>query len=123
MNYVFTHENKSFTPEGRAPISDPEVHNRELESQEIEHLKTHPEKVMLYARLDSHKNPACTSGSIQTWLGTQLAHAWFSERKYMGYGHNTYRRAVTCKLFGVAYHGWYMESSGDYVRLKKAKRQ
>lgn len=32
-------------------------------------------------------------------------------------------QAVTCRIFGVLYHGWYMESSGDYCRLKKAKKQ
>lgn len=61
---------------------------------------------------------------IQTWLGTPIAtHVRIGPRRAMGFGYHSYRRPVSCRLYGVLYHGWYMESSGDYCRLTKAKRQ
>lgn len=60
---------------------------------------------------------------IQTWLGTPIAtHVWIGPRRYMGFN-RAYRRPVSCRINGVLYHGWYFESSGDYCRLKKARKQ
>ena len=108
-----------FTPDGRTDeITDTRAHNLAVEQAEIEWLKTHPDKVFLYVKLTP------TNSDIHTWLGTSVAtHVWIGNRVSSGFGMHTYRRAVTCQIFGVLYHGWYMESSGDYCRLKKAKRQ
>jgi hypothetical protein len=67
-----------------------------------------------------------SQGDVQiiTWMGTPVAtHVTVGQaRKFYGYARST-RRPISCRIFGVQYHGWYMESSGDYCRLKKAKRQ
>ena len=61
---------------------------------------------------------------ITTFLGTSVAeHVGIGQRVQVGFGFNSYRRSISCRIFGTLYHGWYMESSGDYCRLKKAKNQ
>lgn len=130
MNYGFQHEGKVYGPDGQIKTSDVDAHNRVTEQQEIEWLKTGPERVSLYVR-ESLKTPNSwdiTSGengpAITTWLGTQVStHLWIGPRRNVGFGFHTYRRAVTCRIFGTLYHGWYMESSGNYCRLRKAKNQ
>ena len=102
-----------FTPDGRADgITDAVKHNRELEAKELEWLRTGPEKVFLYVRMPD---------AITTFLGTPVAtHVVVGLRVRMGFG-GAYRRSVSCKIFGVRYVGWYMESSGSYCRLRRTK--
>lgn len=124
--YAFTFQDTPYTPSGPLrdshgaflPASEVDAYNRSVESQEIARLKTHPAHVFLYVRQSG------TNWQIRTWLGTVLdSHVHIGPRRYIGFGHGTYRRPVTCCIFGALYHGWYMESSGDYCRLRKAKRQ
>src|SRR5262249_10837001 len=137
--YVFEHEGKTYTPSGRIELeTDAAEYNKELERQEIAWLKTAPEKVLLYVkaheygkdRLGTHLlNGAMSTANgdvidVHTWLGTRVStHEWVGPRRSMGFGYHTYRRAVCCKIFGVKYHGWWFESTGDYCRLKKARNQ
>ena len=130
--YAFTHQSDVFTPDGRVDLRPDAVNafNREQEARELAALQEHPDKAFLYVKLApqrqdmarvTYTNQMTLSGSIQTWAGTVIdARAWFGPRRYIGYN-GAYRRAVTCTLFGVAYHGWFMESSGDYCRLTKSK--
>ena len=130
--YAFTHESSVFTPDGRVDIRPEQVdaYNREQEARDLAALQDHPDKAFLYVKLApqrqdmarvTYTNQMPLSGSIQTWTGTVIdARAWFGPRRYIGYN-GAYRRAVTCTLFGVAYHGWFMESSGDYCRLTRSK--
>lgn len=138
--YAFAHQGKGFLPDGSEPIAaaDVDTYNKQVEAQEIEHLKTGPERIFSYI---GHKpmteengaDPHKTYGfgedhyCIQTWLGTFLGWAWVGAKSVSGFqGHfrgGTYRRPVTARIFGTLYHGWYYQSSGDYVRLKKAKKQ
>ena len=131
--YAFTHESNVFTPDGRVDLRPDQVDafNRAAEERELAVLQEHPDKATLYCKLApqrqdmariTYTNQMTLSGSIQTWTGTVIdARAWFGPRRYIGFGHHTYRRAVTCTLFDVAYHGWFMESSGDYCRLTRSK--
>lgn len=122
MEYAFTFDNHgTFTPSGRQEISDVNAHNRELERAEIEHMRTHPERLFLYVdNLPGSPYPK----SITTWLGTRVDEsADFGRRVNVGFGFHTYRRSVDCVIFGCRYVGWYFESSGQYCRLRKAKRQ
>ena len=135
--YALEFQGAAFTPEGKQPIPDVKAHNLEVEKQEIEWLKTGPDKVFLYVRMSAKdevvgrphlpiyvEQRGQDSPQITTWLGTPVAtHLYIGPRRQMGFGRHTYRRGVTCRIFGVLYHGWYMESSGDYCRLRKAKRQ
>lgn len=121
MNYGFEYQGKVFGPDGliEPKPDDTRIYNEQLEAKEIAWLKTGPERAFLYVQ-HTGNIPAF----ITTWLGTKVAeNAWFGERVYVGFGYNTNRRSVSCRIFGVLYHGWYMESSGNYCRLKKAKRQ
>jgi hypothetical protein len=59
---------------------------------------------------------------VGTWLGGFQTPAWIGQSHHIGFGGST-RRPITCRIFGVLYHGWYYESSGSYCRLKRAKRQ
>ena len=62
--------------------------------------------------------------SIHTFLGTPVAtHIVIGRKRHMGFGFKSYRRAVDCRIFGTRYVGWFMESSGDYCKLRKAKVQ
>ena len=116
-------------------IEDAADYNKALEAQELVWLQTHPDKVMLYVQhpeLDmrgrvgnAHYCDVAYRYKIITWMGTPVAvgaNCWVGDRARVGWGRD-YRRPVRATIFGVLYHGWYMESSGDYCRLKKAKRQ
>ena len=125
--YAISFKGKVFTPDGRAMIGDVEAHNRELESKEIEWLQTHPESAFLYVKT---QKPPTTCGldsdqhyAITTWLGTVVSQ-WVKvgRRVHVGFGY-AYRRSINARIFGVRYVGWYMESSGNYCRLRKAKVQ
>lgn len=115
-NYAFEHDGKAFTLDGSINVPNIETHNQALELKQIEALKQGIDTVVLYMKHDPWK--------LTTWPGTVVAeYASVGSRinTYFG-GNHSYRRHVTARIFGTLYHGWYMESSGDYVRLKKAKR-
>lgn len=138
--YAFVHQGKVFGPDGiikdveGTPLEakDAEAYNKALEAQEIERIKSGPDKLFVYI---GHKpmdsgDPHKTYGwgkdhhCVQTWTGAFLGWAWIGpKRKFPAFGNHSIRRAVTVRIFGVLYHGWYFESSGDYCRLTKAKRQ
>lgn len=145
MPYAINHNGKAYGPTGPitdingTPLSpeDIDAYNRQLEAQELEHIKSSPEKLVLYIQ---HPDKDCTQHTasaqenkgnmyygVGTWLGTRVGNAWVGDRSISGfqgyYRGGTYRRPVTTRVFGTLYHGWWYESSGDYVRLKKAKRQ
>lgn len=65
-----------------------------------------------------------SGAKITTFLGTEVATGvCIGSKAQVGFGFHTYRRSVDCRIFGVRYVGWFMESSGDYCRLRKAKVQ
>ena len=134
MEYAFAHEGKGFMPSGGMPIAAEDVpaHNRELEAREIAWLRTAPQSLFLYVKHPLHttKYDADLRASdlfaceITTWLGTVVSEsARMGMRARVGFGFHTYRRSIDCRIFGTRYVGWYMESSGNYCRLQKAKRQ
>lgn len=139
--YVFVHEDKAYSPDGLTDVKTNEAieHNKRVDAEMIEWLKTGPDRVLLYVYIGEKRDPnrlgsRLTNGGmsrangddiqVRTWLGTRVStHEYIGPRVNVGFDRWTYRRSVSCRLFGVLYHGWYMESSGDYCRLKKAKRQ
>lgn len=140
--YAFAHNGKAYGPSGiitdidGVPLSaeDAPAFNAELERQEIALLKTFPERVVLYVKapsvnlLRASMEPLELRWSIATWTGTVVAsgsHVYVGQkREFSCFGpFPSTRRPVTARIFGTLYHGWYFESSGDYCRLKKAKRQ
>lgn len=137
MNYAFEHDGKTYTPNGTIEVGNVEAHNRELEAREIEWLKTGPDKVFLYVHPAGSRQVSYSRGggsgersqshgpySVRTWLGTVLdSHAVVGAEVWSNLDRWTHKRAISCRIFGVLYHGWYMESSGDYCRLKKAKKR
>lgn len=130
--YAFAHNSMAYGPDG--PIKDVEgtpleakdsdEYNRQVEAQELEHIKTGPDRLMIYI---VKPKDDCIYWSARTWLETFLGNCWLGPRQIMGfqsrYIGGSYRRAVTVRIFGTLYHGWYFESSGSYARLKKAKKQ
>lgn len=125
-SYALDFQGKTFTPDGRIEVASVEEHNKQVEAEELARLKAHPEKVFLYVR-HADATPAFATlrgATITTWLGTVVSSSCeIGARCNVGFGFHTYRRAVDCTIFGVRYVGWYMESSGQYCRLRKAKRQ
>jgi hypothetical protein len=132
--YALEFQGSAFTPDGKQPIPDMKAHNQEMEKLEIEWLKTGPDNVFLYVHLPKYVTPFMACGpntatelerpNIHTLLGTVVStYCYIGPRRQIGFGRHTYRRGVTARIFGVLYHGWYMESSGDYCRLRKARRQ
>ena len=121
--YAIEHEGKAYTPDGVITCADVTEHNAAIEEQEIAWLKTGPRQVMLYVREPKEGQ----DWAITTWLGAVVSeHPWVgSVRSFRVPGSHwpSKRRPVTCRIFGTLYHGWYFESSGDYCRLKRAKRQ
>lgn len=95
-----------------------------FESREIESLKAHPDRVVLYVGSQTMPDIGLRDmPCITTWLGT-IVSQWckMGPRVYVGWN-GAYRRYINCRIFGVRYVGWYMESSGNYCRLRKAKVQ
>lgn len=119
--YAFEHEGRQFVSSGAASgIDNVTEHNAGVEAREIASFKTGPERLFLYVKRDGLDYTICT------WLGTVVsdrASCAVGQRVQVGFGYHTYRRSVDCVIFGTRYVGWYMESSGDYCRLRKAKRQ
>ena len=132
--YAITHNCKSYGPDGiitdiqNTPL-DPDKavdYNKQLEAKELEWLQQHPDKVTLYVKHPDTNDPMYPDRryKVTTWLGTVVCeHAFVGPRRHIGFGYNTYRRAMTATIYGVLYHGWYFASSGCYCRLKKAKVQ
>jgi len=120
MDYGFNFQGAVFTPGGRADIAPADVatSNQAKEQVELDWLRTHPEKVFLYVT----QSP---TWKITTWPGTVIDACPYvgTKRLFRVFGARTTRRAVECRIFGARYVGWYFESSGDYCRLRKAKRQ
>jgi hypothetical protein len=96
--------------------------NQEIEAKELEHIKTGPERLFLYVGQTTIPGGR-RYWSVTTCSGTCVGYAWLGERRYVGFGFKTHRRAITVRIFDTLYHGWYFESRGDYCRLKRAKRQ
>lgn len=119
--YAFQFQGKAFTPDGQIEVADVEAHNRATEEREIASLKEHPERAFLYVKAHRPLQPfEHGTADITTWPGTVLTTASLGPRASAGRLHS-YRRAVTCMLFGCKYVGWYFESSGNYCRLRRAK--
>ena len=140
MSYGITHNGKVYGPSGVIVDLKPEdvdAYNKQLEASELEWLKTGPEKCTLYIQnpdMECTKHIASATErkgnmywGVSTWLGTRVGNVWIGDRSISGFqGHyrgGTYRRPITVRIFGTLYHGWWYESSGDYVRLKKVKKQ
>lgn len=126
MNYAFKHDDKGFLPDGSTPIPAEQVedHNQRMERIQLEALKTGPPRLFLYVKHDKglEKRQDWNPCQITTWPGTRVdKHAWMGPRRYVGFGYHTYRRALKCQIEGFNYHGWYMESSGNYCRLTRSK--
>ena len=132
--YAFDFQGSVFTPDGRVDVSDVSAHNKQVETEELEWLRTAPDKCVLYVRLPKHVEPFASCGpnnatelnrpSVITWTGLSVgSHVYIGRRVQVGgiAGKWAYKRTVTCQLFGVRYHGWYYESAGDYCRLRKSK--
>lgn len=130
MSYLFAHEGKAYAPDGLVACDDVDARNRDTEAQEIAWLGTHPDRVFLYVTFDAERYNAQEryyglkpSGRyiLTTWLGTVVDEfPRIGPRRSIGFG-GAYRRAITCRIYGQRYHGWYFESSGDYCRLRKGK--
>lgn len=139
MGYGFSFQGKTFTPDGDVPVTETpsamDEQNKETERQEIAWLRSAPDKVFLYVHLDAsyhalsfaERQQRCPLATVTTWPGTVVsdnAVRLGSARVFPAFGgFGSRRRAISVRLFGVLYHGWYFESSGDYCRLTKAKRQ
>lgn len=141
--YGLAHEGTVFGPDGpitdvdgaALKVEDCEAYNKALEAQELAHLKHGPERTVLYIQKPdmecAHHMASATERKenmywgISTWLGTRVGNAWVGCRSHSGFQGYTrsYRRPVTVRIFGTLYHGWWFESSGEYVRLKRAKKQ
>ena len=131
--YAFEFQGKTFTPDGKVDIPDTQAHNAEVEANDLAWLQTHPDNLFLYVKhptkqFDGPGNviPATADcwWKVTTWPGTVVCeHAHVGQRRNMGFGYHSYRRAISATIFGVLYHGWYFESSGSYCRLRKAKVQ
>jgi hypothetical protein len=122
-DYAFNFQDKTFTPDGKIdiPLATTADHNRAVELAEIEAIKQGPERLFLY--IGKKELNGRQTYCVQTWLGTWLGWTWLGPKRYIGFDRWTYRRAVTVRIFGTLYRGWYMDSSGDYCRLKRAKKQ
>lgn len=125
MEYAFKFADKgTFVPSGKAEIENVEAYNKEQEAAEIAWLKSAPNKCFLYVHDGVNVGNGHAPCWITTWLGTRVSDSEsFGGRVRVGFGFHSYRRSVDCRIFGTRYVGWYMESSGSYCRLRKAKVQ
>lgn len=130
--YAFVFHDKAIGPDGEItdvegtplPAKYADDYNRQVEEQELEHIRSGAENLFLYVK-KVYVNEAKTSYQwrVSTFLGTVVCpHALVGDRQHIGFGFNSYRRAMSAYIMGRWYNGWYFESSGDYCRLKLAKR-
>lgn len=136
--FLITLHGKVYSPDGAVEgikVEDVPEFNRNIEEIYIESLKLHPASVFAYVKLPDDYQPVSRTrdytfavgqnrAKITSGAGTSIAtDVYIGRVSRTGFGWDTYRRPVTCRIFGARYHGWYMESSGDYCRLKKSKIQ
>lgn len=124
--YAFTFQGKTFLPDGRidvVTISD--EYNRQQEAQELESLRAGVDRAFLYVRkITTSKDGLSYQWNVTTFLGTVVCrHAYVGDRQYTFGNRHVYRRPISACIFGRWYTGYYMESSGDYCRLKLAKHE
>lgn len=120
--YAIEHQGKAFTPDGRADIANVETNNQRVEREQLAELQAHPERAFLYVKHSGEFPYWKHTGSITLWTGVVLdPKAWIGDLRRDNFGGK--RAAIDCTIFGVRYTGWYFYSTGDYCRLKKAKRQ
>lgn len=119
--YAFEFRGVGFKPDGSTiQPREIETHNKQLEKEELEWLKTGPQRIFVYVKEIDHGRALIT-----TWLGTVIGNAMLGpKREFPCFGpFPSIRRSVEVCIFGMWYHGWYFQSSGNYCRLKRAKRQ
>lgn len=129
MAYLIEHNGKVYSPDGVVTLPDGmtvDDINKQNEKRELEWLAAHPERVFLY--MESFKD----SGIGTRWgVTTQHGSTLLDSNAIVGPPYKcrafgsfpSVRRSVRCTIFGRWYYGTYYESSGDYCRLKRAKRQ
>jgi hypothetical protein len=82
---------------------------------EREHIATGPERLFVYVKRGD-------PDTVIQWTGHYLGLAWIGPKARVGFN-GSYRHPITARIYDHLYHGWYYASSGDYARLKLAKRQ
>jgi hypothetical protein len=104
----------SYRPDDK-PAHVPDVTNEERSALEVfEFVANPPDKYFLYI---SEKNRTAT-----TWTGDALGNVSFGREYRDSFGGR--RVPITVHAInGRTYHGTYYKSSGDYARVKAAKRQ
>lgn len=129
MSYVVEFKGKFYTPDGKVEVENPEEYNKECERKELEWIESKPEKIFAYVKVLEDRFPEDECWYCRAEIGTRMGKVisdpyWtmIGPRRYVGFG-GSYRRAVDTRIGGVRYVGWWFESSGDYCRLRKAKRQ
>lgn len=132
MQYAIEHNGMAYTPDDAVPdLKHVAEYNKALEEKELAWLQTHPEKITLYVRHSGWQGVKGSrrwshSGQLTTWLGTVICErCWVGPQKRAGFQGNfgSTRAAIDAVIFGVRYVGWYFDSTGNYCRLRKAKRQ
>lgn len=103
----------SYKPEDK-PASVPDVSNEETSALEVfEFVVNPPDRYFLYIRE--------SESLATTWTGDELGHVSFGREYRDNFGGR--RVPITIRAInGRTYHGTYYKSSGDYARVKIAKR-
>lgn len=92
-----------------------EVNNEMRSKIEVwEFLNNPPDKYFLY--IDEKENKAIT------WMGDILGSVTFGTAYKCNFG-DTRQHITISAINGKTYHGTYFKSSGNYARIKAAKRQ
>lgn len=124
MDYGFNHEGRVYFPNTGGTQETPEqtaARNAEMSKAEVEAFKGDPpERLFCYVKEYS-----------ETWAGSAIATTWVGD--YFGrlacgrpWKDNLGGTRVPVTLYGVngkTYHGTYYKSSGDYARMRLAKKQ
>lgn len=126
MSYAFAFQGSVYTPDGKAPLSPEQVdaHNRATEASELAEWQAGPMRAFVYVTMFQNAGyyGLRVRGEIRTFLGTKLGDITELGAPVADNFGGYRRHIVAYGTNGRTYHGWYMESSGDYARIKLHKR-
>lgn len=144
-SYIFEHEGKQFTPDGRASVQDSAEHNKAISRAEVEwftrekpsrhfaYVKTNqgkcecPRATTLLQAHASYPGPGIcpalrdTPIAVTTWTGEKLGDIVWCGRPYKmpAFGGPSTRQNLRIQAInGLIYSAIYYKSSGDYCRMK-----
>lgn len=109
MSYIFEHEGRQYSPDGRVNVPDAAAFNRELEAAELAVWQTKPDRFLAYV----------VDNKATTWLGTELGRVITVSKFKNNLTGSRMEHIRVRGINGAWYHGTYGSDWRQCVRLRR----